>query len=561
MMRFPNKGFTNSIFVKLLALFTILIPVVGMFIYSNYQTRSTLLNQVQITHENMLESYWFQIDNQLNIAVTFTVNTAWFKADPQMALSNDDSVSALAKQRISLDLAEQITIGVNVIDTLFVYTDNDYISAGQINQVPEERSAIKSYVLEMAPKLETSSMQSNWKMIKINNQTSMIHFNKGDNGVVTGVYVNLDRLVSHYSPTDETSSLFLLSNEDAATFRSKQPKNSLLITAPSSVAPIAFVEAIPSNTILRSLPFMQRYMVAVSVIVALLLPFAFYTLRLIVVQPLQKLTRAMKHIRHGDLQYRIAPYRASNEITIVNHTFNQMMDEVQQLKINVYEEEIKAQKSQLRNLQLQIQPHFIINSLNMVYNLLANGDSRTAKQLIVHSVDFYRYMVKVDTDFVPLYEETKHVNTYLQIQSIRYKNKFTYSIETNQLIADMLVPPMLIHNFVENSIKYAIQTDKAIHISVQVDSFEIEFYPYAKIVIADTGSGYPVHQLELLNQGKVIVDQNGEHIGIRNSVKRLALLFKGRAKWRFYNRNGATSELTLPAVFPVHAASIQEDEE
>lgn len=181
--------------------------------------------------------------------------------------------------------------------------------------------------------------------------------------------------------------------------------------------------------------------------------------------------------------------------------------------------------------------------------------------MIVHSVDFYRYMVKVDIDLVPLYEEIRHVNTYLQIQSIRYKNKFTYSIETSPLIADMLVPPMLIQNFVENSIKYAIQADKNIHISVNVESFEVDFYPYAKIIISDTGYGYPDHQLERLNQGRVIIDQNGEHIGIRNSVQRLSLLFEGKAKWRFFNQNGAVSELIVPAQFTEQVDSFQLDEE
>ncbi|WP_337099943.1 sensor histidine kinase [Paenibacillus sp. YIM B09110] len=560
-MRLPDKGFTNSILFKLLALFTILIPIIGMFIYSNYQTRITLENQVQSTHRNMLESYWIQIDNQLNNAVTFAVNTAWFESDPVLAFSNVESVSALAKQRIALDLAEQITNGVNVIDSLFVYTDNDYISAGQTSQKPDERNAIKSYVLEAASTLDISGMQSNWYLIRLNNQSGMIHFSKGDNGVLSGVYVNLDRLVSHYTPNDRTISLSLLSDKDAAAVRSKHPEDSIVITVPSAVVPISFVETIPSSIILKSLPFMQKYMVVISVLVCLLLPLAFFVLRQVVVMPLQRLNKAMKLIQRGDLQYRIPSYSVSNEFSIVNQTFNQMMDDVRQLKINVYEEEIKAQKSQLRNLQLQIQPHFIVNSLNMVYNLLENGDAWTAKKLIVHSVDFYRYMVKVETDFVPLYEEIEHVNTYLQIQSIRYNNKFTYSIETNQMIADMLVPPMLIQNFVENSIKYAIQADRSIHISIQVDSFEIDFYPYANIVIADSGSGYPENQLERLNQGKVIIDHSGEHIGIRNSVQRLALLFHEQAKWRFYNRNGAVSELTIPALFSEQSELIHEDKE
>jgi two-component system, sensor histidine kinase YesM len=226
-----------------------------------------------------------------------------------------------------------------------------------------------------------------------------------------------------------------------------------------------------------------------------------------------------------------------------------MMDTVQNLKINVYEEQIKVQKSQLRNLQLQINPHFLINSLNMVNNLLQNEDSATAKKLILHSVDYFRYMTKADNDFVPLYEEINHIKDYLDIQKIRYKDKFTYSINVNKLIEDMLIPPMLIQNFVENSIKYAIDMNKVIHLSVKVEYFEVDYYPYAKIVISDSGIGYPPDRLERLNSGKKPQHSLGGQIGIFNSIQRIKFLYQGKGNWKFYNDGGAVSEIILPALF------------
>lgn len=549
MKRFYHKEFYNSILFKLISIFTLLIPVIGMFIYNNYESRSTLLEQVQGTHKNMLESYWFQVDNQLNNATTLITTTALFDNDPQLAMSNNETDSMLAKQRISLTLSEKIINIGSSIDMLFVYTDDSFISGSQTSLELKERSDIQNYVLNTVHTEDAGNLKSNWQLININNHFSMLKIIRNGNGVLSGAYVNLDRLSSHFVPNQESESLKLVAAEDVVNSKLSQHDNALVVTASSSVAPITFIEIIPFNELLRTLPFMQKYVVAISVIVALMLPFVFYILRITVVQPLQKLNKAMKHIQRGDLQYRIPHYRTSNEIAIVNKTFNQMIDEVQHLKISVYEEEIKAQKSQLRNLQLQIQPHFIINSLNMVYNLLENGDSQTAQKLIVHSVDFYRYMIKIEVDLLPLYEEIKHVNTYLQIQAIRYKDRFTYSIETDKMIEDMLVPPMLVQNFVENSIKYAIQSDKSTHISVKIVAIELDFYPFAKIMISDSGNGYPPAQLEQLNQGKAIVDCNAEHIGISNTLQRLSLLFEGKAQWRFYNQNGAVSELILPALF------------
>ena len=63
---------------------------------------------------------------------------------------------------------------------------------------------------------------------------------------------------------------------------------------------------------------------------------------------------------------------------MLNQTFNDTMDEIRYLKIDVYEEHLKAQKFQLNLLRLQIKPHFLINSLNMVYSQIMTGHLEAA---------------------------------------------------------------------------------------------------------------------------------------------------------------------------------------
>ena len=88
-----------------------------------------------------------------------------------------------------------------------------------------------------------------------------------------------------------------------------------------------------------------------------------------------------------------------------------------------------------------------------------------------------------------------------------------------------------------------------IHISIDVEYFEIIYYPYARITISDNGVGYPPDILERLNSGKKITDSLGDHIGIFNSVQRIKILYNGDGSWKFHNDGGAMSELTLPALF------------
>lgn len=555
-MKIKNFKFIyNSISFKIVFyIIIILTPLISLLIYNIYQTHESLLKQVEGTHKNMLQSYLTQIDTQLKNSMNYTLDMALFQSDPKILVSErDDTDVAFAKYRIFTNLSNRL-LSTNQIDAFFIYVRNgDYfISATQHGVSSSELNELKRYVLANSEMISSSSNfpKSTWTLTTIDKHNSLINLSYGNGDIIAGAYTSTDRIKNEFSRKNFiTAKLLFLPSDSLNEVIDKQPKDHVVITSKSSVADILLIEVLSKSVILQSLPFIQKYILLVSIFLALMLPLLILLMNFTIVKPLRKLTKSMGRVRVGDLNYRMDIHRSSNEFEIVNSTFNQMMDTVQNLKINVYEEQIKVQKSQLRNLQLQINPHFLINSLNMVNNLIQNEDSATAKKLILYSVDYFRYMAKADNDFVPLYEEINHITDYLEIQKIRYKDKFAYSIKVNKLIEDMLIPPMLIQNFVENSIKYAIDMNKVIHLSVKVEYFEVDYYPYAKIVISDSGIGYPTDSLERINSGKKIIDSFGDHIGIFNSVQRIKILYHGKGNWKFYNDGGAVSEITLPALF------------
>jgi two-component system, sensor histidine kinase YesM len=545
----------NSISFKIVFyIIIILTPLISLLIYNIYQTHESLLKQVEGTHKNMLQSYLTQIDSQLKNSMNYTLDMALFQNDPKILVSEtDDTDVVFAKYRIFTSLSNRL-LSTNQIDAFFIYVRNgDYfISATQHGVSSSELNELKKYLLANSEMISSSINfpKSTWALTKIDKHNSLINLSYGNGDIIAGAYTSTDRIKNEFSRKNFiTAKLLFLPSDSLNEVIDKQPKDHVVITSKSSVADILLIEVLSKSVILQSLPFIQKYILLVSIFLALMLPLLILLMNFTIVKPLRKLIKSMGRVRVGDLKYRIDLQRSSNEFEIVNSTFNEMMDTVQNLKINVYEEQIKVQKSQLRNLQLQINPHFLINSLNMVNNLIQNEDSATAKKLILYSVDYFRYMAKADNDFVPLYEEINHIKDYLEIQKIRYKDKFTYSINVNQLIEDMLIPPMLIQNFVENSIKYAIDMNKVIHLSVKVEYFEVDFYPYAKIVISDSGIGYPTDSLERINSGKKIIDSFGDHIGIFNSVQRVKILYNGKGSWKFYNDGGAVSELSVPALY------------
>lgn len=540
----------NSISFKLVILICFMFcPLVILTIHNNFQTREALSEQVNGIHKNMLQSYQLQIDIQLKNSMTSALEMVLFESDTiSLSSSTDESTIAFAKAEVYNTLSHQLLTN-NLIDALYVESKGHYIAAVQANVPTKELDKVKQFVATYltGEPLTNVSPKSVWVFTQLDSKDALINITYGSNGIIAGAYVRMDRLISNFKTTN--SKLLILPTDSVDEKRSLLPPDNLLITTPSSITTIQLAEVIPKSEIFNFLPFVQRYFLQFSISLAFLLPVFLWLMKRLVIDPLQRITKAMRQIRKGNMAYRIPINRASNEFQIVNHTFNEMMDEVKDLKISMYEEQIKLQKSQLRNLQMQIKPHFLINSLNMIQNLIDNEKLASAKQMIFFSVRYFRYMTKADENFVVLNDEIMHISNYLEIQKIRYKERFTYNIDINKLIEDMLIPPLLIQNFVENSIKYAIEMSKLLHISITVEYLEMDYYPYAKITVSDTGVGYPPGILSQLNAGEKIAGLMGDHIGIFNSVQRIKVLYGQNASWRFYNQQGANAELIIPAWF------------
>ncbi|HHV09177.1 MAG TPA: histidine kinase [Clostridiales bacterium] len=546
----------NSISWKLISRILIfMLPLIVLLIYNNFQSQQTLLSQVRQTHQNMLHAYAEQMNGQLSAAMSYTFRLAFDNNDCSLAAnSTDEATVQYAKIRLRNSLAEQIPSG-RMIDGYFIRLTNhgqeSFMFSNNIHALASDRNAILNY-LNSRPELLSPNLfseRSAWKLYTIEGTDYLLHLNVASSNICIGAYINMSRLLTLLTPSGTDAYMIYIWEDGLESQHQKLTPGMVLLTAQLDRAPLLLGEVLAQQEIIDALPFVQKYTLLISILLILLVPILLLLTNNTVSRPLKRLTIAMGHIQDGDLDYRIPLKQDSNEFQLVNSTFNSMVSQIQGLKIGIYEEQLKVQRSQLNNLQLQIKPHFLINSLNMVYNLMVNQDNALARKLIVHYVDYFRYMIKIDADFVPLGEEASHVRIYLEIQSIRYQNKFTYSIDIDHMIGDILIPPALIQNFVENSIKYAFHMADKIHITVSVQFLEIDYYPYAKIIISDTGNGYPTELLPLLNEGRKIIDSEGSHTGIRNSIQRLKILFEGKARWHFYNNHGAVCEIIIPAKF------------
>ena len=264
-------------------------------------------------------------------------------------------------------------------------------------------------------------------------------------------------------------------------------------------------------------------------------------------QPIHSMEKAMKEVGDGNLDLKLEHESIVAEYDSMIKSFQSMVTQVRDLKIENYEKELSAQKSYLQCLQLQINPHFYLNALNIIYSLAEMQDYKMIQEMTMSLVDYSRYMFRSPDKMVTVSEEIEHVDTYMKIQNLRFADRIKYQVNISSEIEDAMIPPFVIQSFVENSVKYAINLEKQNVLSIQGKLEEIEEELYVELEIRDNGMGYEPEVLAVMNETKPADERF--NIGIRNVRQRLEFLFGDRAKMILKNDNGAVVILRIPLIW------------
>ncbi|KIL41991.1 histidine kinase [Gordoniibacillus kamchatkensis] len=223
------------------------------------------------------------------------------------------------------------------------------------------------------------------------------------------------------------------------------------------------------------------------VTIGLLLALGFLSAYLLyrhVQRPIGKLIQGVQRIKKGDLSARIR-YRPNNEFDFLIVRFNEMAEQIQDLVERVYVEKIRLNDATLKQLQAQINPHFLYNSLFFVINMAMLGDTRSVVAMAQNLAEYYRYTTRMENQTAPLREELHLVENYLTIHNLRLQ-RFHYEIDVPGPMMDLQVPRLLLQPIVENAIEHGVESqpdDALIVISGRQDE------EWNEIVVEDSGAG------------------------------------------------------------------------
>jgi two-component system sensor histidine kinase YesM len=235
-----------------------------------------------------------------------------------------------------------------------------------------------------------------------------------------------------------------------------------------------------------------------------------------------KLIEAFRTVQSGNFQHEIA-YKKNDEFAFLYNAFNIMISKINSLIEQVYIQKIHIQKAELKQLQYQINPHFLYNTLSIVHRMIEFSDYDGAAEMSRYLSRFYQYITRTGMDLVPLEKEYEHVVNYINIQKIRFLESMDITIdELPERIRGIMVPRLVIQPLVENAFKYGmkdIDGKGRIAISFRLtDEFII-------IQIDDNGQSLSEEVLSGLNEKLVQKNHKDAATGILNVHRRIRIHF------------------------------------
>lgn len=238
-----------------------------------------------------------------------------------------------------------------------------------------------------------------------------------------------------------------------------------------------------------------------------------------------------------------------SELAAVGEKFDDLFTELQNLKIELYEKELAKQQMEMEYLKEQLHPHFFLNCLNLIHSIAEQAKQYDIVDMVGTLSEYARYVFMDSHSLKSIAEEIKHIENYMEICHLRYGNMHEFQCIIEDGVASCEIPTLLLQTFVENAVKHASRMDEKINISLYAAREHYEEGDRLYLSISDTGKGFPEDVLEAIKQDKPILYGGREHVGIKNAMRRLKVIYQEEAYLKISNMAegyGTVVEIFLP---------------
>ena len=251
------------------------------------------------------------------------------------------------------------------------------------------------------------------------------------------------------------------------------------------------------------------------------------------INPIIRLKKYMNTVEKGDLAVRIEETPKNEELLSLFESFNAMVTQVEELTQNLDEAHTNKRKSEIKALQAQINPHFLYNTLESVNSLAKIYDVEDISRIVISLSEILRASIGNETEVITIREELIHLKSYINIQQIRYKDKFEVAFDVDESILDCKLIKLILQPLVENSLMHGIYN---IEDTGVIDVRIKDLGDKVSILVADNGMGMDRDELNVISDAlynKKKIDKAKGGYGIKNVNDRLYLIYGENSQLRY----------------------------
>ena len=333
---------------------------------------------------------------------------------------------------------------------------------------------------------------------------------------------------------------FLCGTEDF-TKVTDHPSDFITLSSPLDTLPLKLELYAPKYSYLSTMSGGLKGLIIITIIALMTIPAVYYLMKRIVKRPLNQVLYSISQYESGHSDYIPSDEGMPGEIIQVNHALTNMYQEIQALKIDIYEKQLNLKEIHLQYLQHQIKPHFVINILNTVSLMAQMNETRQIISVLTYLSDYMRNMINVNIRTATLESELKQLDNYLKLQEIRYPDQVTVEYHIDPALNSFKIPVLTLQTLTENIFKHAL--DPEMPLKIWISAFSEP--DHVIIIVRDNGCGFPEDVLEKFNAHPQDTG-DGHHIGLVNIRQRLNLEYPDQASITLRNDHGGVVIICLP---------------
>lgn len=546
-----KKQIIHSLNAKLLIwAFAFIVPIIGLFAVGVSMAMNSFEKQLILTNRQILKPYISEMEVTLETIKKYVATTEIPEEILERMESEDEYVKMNALSELNYYYTKDI-FTYPMIDAVFLQREKTFRFIRNVNSDYCQQCQAAQYVEQVVgqiKKKENPFEKGYQKFQAGEGHYFLLAIRNGE--TVWGCWIKADNFLRQIEKQkiDGLEDVFLEDQEGIwkNLFREEDQKKFFPVKQASLDGSFEITALLNREEVFRSFKKLNSILIVLICFSILILAAYLVYLSVRLVKPVKNLTLQMNRIKNGDFSSCQIPDGLDRELREVYEAMNSMTTEIEHLKIDVYEEKLRKQEANMQLLQMQIKPHFFLNTLTTIMGFAQAKDYEMVQKMTLCLSKHFRYILYRGS-FISVEEELEHIQNYLEIQRIKKQTEFQYEIQVEEEIYEEEIPILLLHTLVENAMKHSL--NEKVKIKIQGIQKEENGREYLILCVNDNGNGFSENLLQELNQGKKITTLKKDGgIGLYNVMQRLTILYHGEASISFSNRKegGAHIEVKIP---------------